>query len=284
MATGKSQATTPKRWIDGKCGKHTPEETREWIKDSWTNSVHPEFVRFRNHIADKGTDIPTSFFSTFGLTHGNKNPLFAFIRPSKLLYIAIALEDCKPAEETNIKGILAEYLKQWEDGLLELGTRYQAIGEINQARHHLMRAVGMIDSFRYMPPEQISQEWYNDYKENYKHFCETFDSIPCQISSQRQTLNAVRIAVRETLGDTKRKQKKPDREKDEKRREIAAIVKQIIFLKNCHHKGKKGMSVEKAIAHLEDDANFWPILRKCGFTLNTWKKYVANARKEARKE
>lgn len=271
---------TSERWIDGKCTKHSPAETRNWIKDSWLKTVQPEFKKFKAAIANDSEAIPNSFFLTKGMGHGNKNPLFLFLRPKKLLYIAVALE--APRQDSLVK-IFKSYIQEWDECMTALQNRIPENTAVSRCRNSL-QWLAEISHFIYgIDARQISKDWYENYKTSYFQACEAFADIPTHVAGSQQLMSAVKEALKAT-STTKPKRKK--RELSDMQVAInadaAKIVRQI-RARSDPKTGQQRMSVMDALRILKRNPTYGPIISRLKFTDNTWKKYVANSRKRGRK-
>lgn len=181
MATKKP--ATPATWLELKCTKYTPEETLDWVLNAWSKTVKPEFAKFRKAIADQTADIPPAFFETKGAAHGNRNPLFLFLRPKKLLYIALASAQGKASQkkQNSLEKILTDYRIEWDSSLTELQTRLNHISAVSQSRHLIQQLCEQIYCLGDIGG--INSDWHDRYKDHYLQTCEAFSDIPWQVAN-----------------------------------------------------------------------------------------------------
>lgn len=280
MATEK--LTTDSGWLASKCRKHTTKETIDWVTETWSKTVRPEFVKFFNSIQDSTAPVPMSFFEVAGITHGNSNPLFTFFRPKKQLYISYALTSSRSAKVVaNVRGVLMEYLGEWEKCLMALQNRYPENSSINKCRHLIERATEFTNTFREGCSEPIDEDRYSKYKDFYGQACAAFNAIPCKIANSKMTQDAVKEALKQSAAVKKpvhrKKRRLSERQAADKPR-IATIVKQIKRLTNPAP-GQPRRSVLKALRVLKFREVYGPIIKELNLSDNTWKKYVQNSKK-----
>lgn len=282
--TASKTGTQEKGWIHTLCHKHTPQETAIWIEDSWMTTVQSAFAAFRSAIANRSSDIPNEMFSVNNIRHGNRNPLFSFLRPKKILYIALALKSIPQTEAVKVQQIFSDYIKEWESALTELRERFPNNQAAANSDHLLCRLLEQVHFFSGLNADNITPDRHDYYKQIYHEFCDSFNSIPCGIANTEQMANAIRAAVQFELDQQDPKVICQRHEGDATRRQnIALVVKRLIALKHYHAKNKTGMSVEKALDYLEkNDDTYADLLRQLDLSVASWKKYVAEARKVAR--
>jgi len=274
-----TKPTAPKRWIDQKCSEHAPAETRKWLKDSWEKSVLPEFKKFNAAIADASTDVPQEFFTTTGIGHGNKNPLFLFLRPTKFLYITAALAGSR---QDSLAKILRAYIQEWDGCMTALRNRFPDSQAVSTCFHALQRLSERTSSVCDIDAERLNQDWYDEYKDLYLRACDAFGDIQVHAAGSRQAIAAVKEALKQaSAAKPKRKKRELSPAQQADNADTAVIVRQI-RLRADGKPGQRRMSVMDALKSLRSNPTYGPIINRLRNTDSTWKKYVANSRKRSR--
>lgn len=223
MAT--DNTTEPATWLELKCSKYTPDETLDWVLSAWSKTVKPEFAKFRKAIADQTADIPPAFFETKGAAHGNRNPLFLFLRPKKLLYIALASAQGKASQkkQNSLEKILTDYRIEWDSSLTELQTRLNHISAVSQSRHLIQQLCEQIYCLGDIGG--INSDWHDRYKNHYLQACEAFGDIPWQAEKEKHDAKNLREQIKIALGRAPEEKPKP-------RKRASSEEKAIVRFKN----------------------------------------------------
>lgn len=278
--------TTPQWWIDENPPEFNLSEALAWITTIWPQKISPAFSSFHEAIADSKTELPEDFFEKRKICTSHRNPLFTFLRPRNLPLVLLALtsDDTKQKIDDAKMSLFCNF-QEWEKCLCELTNRHPGFQEIGRCRDCLGQLFELTEDAQSIAPIQVSQLWHEKYRFVYAQFCENFAAIPLQIRNRVQMLNDIRTTVGEALELALNKTPKipsltnRSDETLERKREIDSIVRKLLALKHYHHKGKSGMSVEKALDYLSKNPTYMPLLRRLDLTLASWKKYVADARK-----
>ena len=247
MAAKKSKSTSG--WLETMCSKYTLEETLNWALGAWSKSIKPEFARFRKAIADQTNDIPPSFFETKSADHGNRNPLFLFLRPKKLLYIALALD--KGKKSLPLDEALSDYRSEWCQTLRELQSRLPSNEAATNCKHnieHLCEQLYCLGNSDY-----LREDWYDAYRECYFRACESFGDIPWQIAKDKHAAKTLRDQIKIAIGKApKEKQQRKKRVSGEEMGNRNVVVQKIIAMQEeAQKKGLRKLSVDAAILQLK---------------------------------
>lgn len=281
MAT--DNTTEPATWLELKCTKFTPKETLDWVLSAWSKTVKPEFAKFRKAIADQSTPIPNTFFEVASLSHGNRNSLFTFVRPKKILYISRALPIIRTEKQrTQVQKVLTSYLEEWMKCLNAIEQRYPDNLSANECRHLLERIAETTCLSPWSNSGPSEEDQYKSYKELYGRFCNAFNAIPCQMASSQKTIDAVKEALKLSAVAKKprlRKKRKLNDRQIANKAKIAKVVKVLRQLNNPGP-GKPKRSVLKALRVLKYREVYGPIIKELNLSDNTWKKYVQSAKKK----
>ena len=269
-------------WLANKCKKYTQKETLNWVVQAWTQLVKPEFAKFASAIADQSKPIPHGFFEVAGISHGNENPLFRFLRPRKQLYISQALScGSKSKQIASVRKALSDYLDEWGKCLKALEDRYPDNLSANECRHCIERIAETTNTFRTFCSEPLTEERFAHYKTLYSQTCDAFNAIPCRIASSQKTVDAVKEALKQSAVRKPIKRKKrqlSERQQADKKR-IAAIVKALRKLTDPGP-GKPKRSVLKALKVLTYRPAYGQVIKELNLSDNTWKKYVQCSKKK----
>lgn len=275
----KSNKQNESSWLESMCSKHTPNDTSNWVAESWSKIIQAEFLKFKKAIADQTSDIPDSFFVTKEVSHGNSNPLFAFLRPQKLLYIALAINSnrTKVKQRNSLKQILTEYRAEWGTTLHELQARLISNTAVSKCRHLIERLAEQ--TYCLEGAEHINPNWYEKYRDLYFQACEAFSDIPCQLASDKQAAKTLREQIKIAIGKApKEKQHRKPRVSSEVRGKRNLVVQHIINIQSdAQKKGLPKVSVDNAILDIKRNPAWRQRLASLGLKNNTIKALVRDA-------
>ena len=251
----------------------------DWVLNAWFKIVKPEFAKFRKAIADQTADIPPTFFETKGAAHGNRNPLFLFLRPKKLLYIALASAQGKASQkkQNSLEKILTDYRIEWDSSLTELQTRLNHISAVSQSRHLIQQLCEEI--YCLGDKGGINSDWHGRYKDHYLQACESFSDIPWLAEKEKHDAKNLREQIKIALGRApKEKQQRKKRVSGDERGKRNYVVQKIIDMqKAAQEKGLKKVSVATAIQRLKNDAAWRQRIASLKLKDNTIKALVRDA-------